>query len=105
MKFNIQTRTYGAEGDFSNNTQVWQQLLYIVSKAGLTPLAVAKHEFYPKGLSGVVIIGESHVAIHTYPEYNQALIVVSTCGLDASGHILRFSMALQKIWKSTVVNQ
>lgn len=38
------------------------------------------HEFSPFGVSGVVVIAESHVAIHTWPEYNYAAVDIFTCG-------------------------
>ena len=38
------------------------------------------HEFSPFGVSGVVVIAESHVAIHTWPEYNYAAVDIFSCG-------------------------
>jgi S-adenosylmethionine decarboxylase len=38
------------------------------------------HRFEPYGVSGVIIIAESHLAIHTWPEYNFATVDVFTCG-------------------------
>jgi S-adenosylmethionine decarboxylase proenzyme len=38
------------------------------------------HKFSPYGVSGVVVIAESHVAIHTWPEYNYAAVDIFTCG-------------------------
>jgi S-adenosylmethionine decarboxylase len=36
--------------------------------------------FNPHGVSGVVVIAESHLAIHTWPEYGYAAVDVFTCG-------------------------
>jgi S-adenosylmethionine decarboxylase len=36
--------------------------------------------FEPHGVSGVVTIGESHLALHSWPEYGFAMIDFSTCG-------------------------
>ena len=41
------------------------------------------HTFNPHGVSGVVVIAESHLAVHTWPEYNFASIDIYTCGNDA----------------------
>lgn len=41
---------------------------------------VAFHRFSPAGVSGVVVIAESHLAIHTWPELGYAAIDVYTCG-------------------------
>jgi S-adenosylmethionine decarboxylase proenzyme len=38
------------------------------------------HTFNPHGISGVVVIAESHLAIHTWPEYGYAAVDVFTCG-------------------------
>ena len=38
------------------------------------------HMFSPHGVSGVVIISESHLAIHTWPEYGYAAVDLFTCG-------------------------
>ncbi len=38
------------------------------------------HSFSPYGISGVVVIAESHVAIHTWPEYGYAAVDIFTCG-------------------------
>ena len=38
------------------------------------------HSFSPFGVSGVVVIAESHVSIHTWPEYGYAAVDIFTCG-------------------------
>jgi S-adenosylmethionine decarboxylase len=38
------------------------------------------HHFSPLGVSGVVVIMESHLTIHTWPEYGYAAIDIFTCG-------------------------
>ena len=50
----------------------------IVGKA--TVVAHTFHSFSPFGVSGVVVIAESHVAIHTWPEYSYAAVDIFTCG-------------------------
>lgn len=40
------------------------------------------HEFSPHGLSGVVVIAESHLAVHTWPEHKVACIDLFTCSAD-----------------------
>ena len=41
---------------------------------------VVFHTFNPHGISGVVVIQESHLAIHTWPEYGFASVDIYTCG-------------------------
>ena len=38
------------------------------------------YQFSPHGISGVVIISESHICIHTWPEHRYAAVDVFTCG-------------------------
>lgn len=41
---------------------------------------VAFHRFIPHGVSGVVVISESHLSIHTWPEIGYAAVDIYTCG-------------------------
>ena len=49
-------------------------------ECGATIISSTFHEFNPHGVSGVVVIAESHLAIHTWPEYGYAAVDVFTCG-------------------------
>lgn len=49
-------------------------------KSGATVLNSSFHKFNPHGVSGVVVISESHLTIHTWPELNYAAVDVFTCG-------------------------
>ncbi|TXC76242.1 polyamine aminopropyltransferase [Luteibaculum oceani] len=52
--------------------------------AGATVINSTFHHFSPYGVSGVVVIQESHLAIHTWPEYGYAAVDLFTCGeMDA----------------------
>lgn len=48
--------------------------------AGATVVNEVFQVFEPHGVSGVVVIAESHLAIHTWPEYGFAAVDVFTCG-------------------------
>jgi S-adenosylmethionine decarboxylase len=47
---------------------------------GAVVLGDSFHRFSPQGVSGVVVIAESHLSIHTWPEYGYAAVDVFTCG-------------------------
>jgi len=65
-----------SDRDFLKDT-----LLSACSVAGATILSESFHSFPPYGgVSGVVIIAESHFSIHTWPEYGYAAIDIFTCG-------------------------
>jgi S-adenosylmethionine decarboxylase proenzyme len=48
--------------------------------AGATIVQTVFHKFAPWGISGVVVIAESHLAIHIWPEHRYAAVDVFTCG-------------------------
>lgn len=48
--------------------------------SGATVVADSFHRFEPHGVSGVVVIAESHLTIHTWPERGYAAVDVFTCG-------------------------
>ena len=51
-----------------------------VRKSGATIIRSIFHRYNPQGVSGVVVIAESHLSIHTWPEYNYAAVDFFTCG-------------------------
>ena len=50
------------------------------NECGATVVQSCFHTFNPYGVSGVIVISESHLAIHTWPEYNYAAVDIFTCG-------------------------
>ena len=55
-------------------------LLEATKKAKSTPLKIAIHSFSPQGITGVVLLAESHIALHSWPEVNYLAIDIFTCG-------------------------
>ena len=56
-------------------------LLYNATKeAKSTLLNLATHKFEPQGVTGVAMLAESHISIHTWPEKGMAVCDVFTCG-------------------------
>ncbi|MCX8126958.1 MAG: adenosylmethionine decarboxylase [Dehalococcoidia bacterium] len=49
--------------------------------AGATVIQDSFYQFAPYGISGVVIIAESHLSVHTWPEFNYAAVDIFTCGM------------------------
>lgn len=56
------------------------RLLEAIRVGGGTVVTELFHNFAPHGVSGVVVITESHVAIHTWPEHCYAAIDIFSCG-------------------------
>ena len=55
-------------------------LLTAAEEAGAKVLGESFHQFSPQWVSGVVVIAESHLFIHTWPEYGYAAVDIFTCG-------------------------
>lgn len=55
-------------------------MLDAANEAKATIIEHKFHEFNPFGISGMVIIAESHLSIHTWPEYDYAAVDIFTCG-------------------------
>jgi len=55
-------------------------MLEAAKQADATIINSTFHHFSPFGVSGVVVIQESHLAIHTWPEYRYAAVDIYTCG-------------------------
>ncbi len=55
-------------------------LLQAARKTGATVIGQSFHQFSPQGVTGVIAIAESHLCIHTWPEYGYAAVDIFTCG-------------------------
>ena len=60
--------------------KVKNALVSAAKEAQATIIDISFHEFNPFGISGMVIIAESHLSIHTWPEYSYAAVDIFTCG-------------------------
>ena len=60
-----------------------------VRRGGGTIVKALFHNFSPHGVSGVVIITESHVAIHTWPEHSYAAVDVFSCSEKLDHSLIR----------------
>ena len=67
--------------------RVEQALLDAAESCGATIIKSVFHGFNPIGVSGVVVISESHLAIHTWPEHGFAAVDVFTCGDTVDPHV------------------
>jgi len=72
---------YGCPEEILNDIQrIERTMVDAALEAGAEIREVAFHKFSPQGVSGVVVISESHLAIHTWPELGYAAVDVFTCG-------------------------
>ncbi|WP_043934139.1 adenosylmethionine decarboxylase [Bacillus sp. EB01] len=72
---------WGCDFEKLNNLDyIEQTFVEAALRSGAEIREVAFHKFAPQGVSGVVIISESHLTIHSFPEHGYASIDVYTCG-------------------------
>jgi S-adenosylmethionine decarboxylase len=55
-------------------------LVSAAKEAKATIVDISFHEFNPFGITGMVVIAESHLSIHTWPKYGYAAVDIFTCG-------------------------
>ena len=67
-------------GAIANLEAVKSNLVEAAKRAHATIVDVVFHEFNPFGVSGVVVIAESHLSIHTWPEHRYAAVDIFSCG-------------------------
>jgi S-adenosylmethionine decarboxylase proenzyme len=74
---------YECDTDAINDVRIVEEILLNAAKrANATVIGSSFHLFEPHGVSGVVVISESHLAIHSWPEYAYAAVDIFTCGDD-----------------------
>ncbi|NLW06936.1 MAG: S-adenosylmethionine decarboxylase proenzyme [Clostridia bacterium] len=77
----VLAEVYGCCFEILNDIKKVEEIMVNAAlEAGAEIREVCFHKFSPQGVSGVVVISESHLAIHTWPEYGYAAVDVFTCG-------------------------
>jgi S-adenosylmethionine decarboxylase proenzyme len=64
----------------NHKEKIKEVMLKAADICGATVLGSSFHNFSPHGVSGMVVIAESHIAIHTWPEFDYAAVDIFTCG-------------------------
>lgn len=73
--------TWGVQFEKLNDTDWLQaQMIEAAEASGATVLSVQSKQFEPQGCTVLVMLSESHLSIHTYPERGFAAIDCYTCG-------------------------
>ena len=86
---------WGCSDAINDVNQVESAMRNAVHAANATLLNLFVHEFSPQGVTGVAVLAESHLSIHTWPEYRYVAADVFTCGSttdpNAAAEVLRKS--------------
>lgn len=90
---------YGAER-LNDIDHVEATLRKCVAASGATLLHIHLHHFQPTGVSGVAVLAESHISIHTWPDAGYAALDVFMCGNanpDACVPVLREAFKARRV--------
>jgi len=69
----------GGEG-LDDEARIQQAFRDCVEDCGATLLHIHTHKFSPQGVSGVAVLAESHISVHTWPEIGYGAFDVFMCG-------------------------
>ena len=72
---------WGVETSLLNDAKALEAGLIDAARAARCEvLGALHHQFHPQGASVVVLVAESHLSVHTWPEHGYAAIDILTCG-------------------------
>ncbi len=84
---------YGVAFNMLNDVKEMERVMTeAVRISGATIIRPFFHKFSPQGISGIIVVAESHFSIHTWPEYGYAAVDFFTCGDQ-----IRFDVAVKFI--------
>ena len=76
---------YDCPRELLNDTAFVSKAMHLAVERGLASLLEeVSHQFHPQGVTALGLLEESHISIHTWPEYGYAAADVFTCGERAS---------------------
>ncbi len=106
---------YGVDEELiSESSGVYEIIENAIKVGRLTKISSDYYQFQPRGVSGVVLLAESHLSFHTWPEHNLVTLDVYTCGDPASAdaafnYIVRrlspTSVEYKKMTRGTLVDE
>ncbi len=96
---------YGCDPGRLNDMEFLRQMsLEGVRRSGATIMGDHFKQFHPQGVSGIVIIAESHLSLHSWPEFSYLAMDYFTCGtridIDAAVAYFEERLAARKVVKS-----
>ena len=71
-------------------------VLEIVNEANLSKIGEGFHQFSPTGVTGFILLGESHLSVHTWPEHSSVAMDIFCCYLNKKN----MEIAIQKAEKA-----
>ncbi len=74
---------WGAKA-IENKKELKKILITAAKKSGSAPLEVVIYKFKPRGITGIVVLAESHLSVHSWPEIDYLAIDIFSCGKKAT---------------------
>jgi len=79
--YHLMMELFGCDSEKINSRKFLHLLVKTaVKKAGLTNLGSRFHQFDPQGVTGFTLLAQSHISLHTWPEYGYLVLDIFTCG-------------------------
>jgi len=80
MGFEILANFIGCSAELLNDMEkIKSILLDVAGKAGFTQVGECFYKFEPQGVTGIVLLAESHLSVHTWPEFGSAAVDIFSC--------------------------
>jgi S-adenosylmethionine decarboxylase len=94
---------------FLDQAGVENAMLKAAKESGATVISSSFHKFEPQGISGVIVISESHFTIHAWPEHDYAAVDIFTCDdnidLENAVNSMKQSFASENVVISSDMNR
>jgi S-adenosylmethionine decarboxylase len=100
--FQILADLYGVDPDVISKVDSLYPVVEDAVRAGnLTKISSDYYQFQPQGASGVVLLAESHLSFHTWPEHGLVTLDIYTCG-DPKGAETAFDYIVDQLKPDTM---
>jgi S-adenosylmethionine decarboxylase len=78
-------------------------LLKAINDSGLSSILIKSHQFSPEGYTAAALLTESHISLHTWPEFKSVQIDIFTCGEHEKAE--KAYQSLKKSFKPTNISE
>ena len=79
--YHLMLEFFGCDPEKINSRKYLHQTIKtVVKRYGLTNLGSRFHQFDPHGVTGFTLLAQSHISLHTWPEYGYLVLDIFTCG-------------------------
>lgn len=92
---------WGCSQEVNNTESIRMALTRSVDAAGATLIELNVHQFSPYGVTGVALLAESHMSLHSWPEHGYLAADIFTCGTTCQAE--KIVAVLQEIFKPELI--